>query len=237
MVLSLPPGWIFISHQSELRTSTKIFTHNSMPGTFCPASAVDLVGNQLCMHDPVFWKYFTQQVRLSTRISNKYSHCLGRWVGLTYLLPFHVSVDMFLLGCRVELPRFAPFFGSNQIPAKNSQTTSRHYLFYPSFPLNKYTPQIIWSIQNSLILLFNLQQLKMRSELWIRDPLPQVCPYHSFSHQLFSSNPFSLPDVMTYQSNMSWRDSWRSDWSDVYFHWRSIHPYKNSHVWALSNLD
>ena len=58
---------------------------------------------------------------------------------------------------------------------------------------------------------FTLQQLKMRSELWIRGPLPQVFPYHSYSHQLSSPNPFSLPDVMTYHSEMLWRDSWRSN--------------------------
>ena len=55
------------------------------------------------------------------------------------------------------------------------------------------------------------QQLKMRSEFWISGLLPQVFPYHSLSHQLSSSNPFSLPDVMTYPSEMVWRDSWRSN--------------------------
>ena len=38
--LSLPAGWTFICHQSKLRTSTKIFTHNSEPDifTFCISS-------------------------------------------------------------------------------------------------------------------------------------------------------------------------------------------------------
>ena len=79
--LSLPAGWIFISYQSKLMTSSKIFTCNSKPDISISASAVDLVGNQLCMQDPNFCEYSTQQVGLSTSFSYKYSHCFERSVG------------------------------------------------------------------------------------------------------------------------------------------------------------
>ena len=113
-------------------------------------------------------------------------------------------MDVLILGCRVELLRFAPFLlGQTKFQLKIPRLhlgTLGHYLFYLSLPLNEHTPQIIKSIQNSPILLFTLQQLKMRSESWIRGPLPQVFPYHSFSHQLSSSNPFSFqmswPSIM-----------------------------------------
>ena len=56
----------------------------------------------------------------------KHSHCYIRWVAPNYLLPFQVPVDVFILGYMVELLRFAPLFGSGQILAQNSQTTSGH---------------------------------------------------------------------------------------------------------------
>ena len=51
--------------------STKISTHNSKPDILASASAVDLVGNQLCMCDPGFCQY-------STSSSYNYLHCFKR---------------------------------------------------------------------------------------------------------------------------------------------------------------
>ena len=58
-----------MSYQSKLMTSTKISNHNSNPDISASASVVDLVGNQLCMHGPVFCEYSTQQVGISTSSS------------------------------------------------------------------------------------------------------------------------------------------------------------------------
>ena len=75
----------------------EIFTHDSKPDILISASAADLAGNQLCMCDPVFCEYSTQQVGLSTSFSYKYLHCFERGVGPNCLLPFQVSVDVFVL--------------------------------------------------------------------------------------------------------------------------------------------
>ena len=115
-----------ISHQSKLTISTKIFTHNAKSNISFSASAVDLTGNQLCMCDPVSCNYTTQQVGISTSSSYNYSPCFERWVGPNYPLPFQVPVDMFILGCRVELLRFDPLLGQTKFLDQNSQTTYDH---------------------------------------------------------------------------------------------------------------
>ena len=121
------------------------------------APAVGLAGNQLGMCDPVPCEYTTQQVWISTSSSYNYSHCLERWVGPDYLLPFQVSVNMFLLGYRVELLRFAPFLGQAKFWLTITKLHLGTYLSYPSFPLSEHIQQIIWSVQNPTISLFNIQ--------------------------------------------------------------------------------
>ena len=134
-------------------TSTKISTHSSNPDILVSASAVDLAGNQLHMHDPVSHEYTTQLVGLLTNSDYKYSCSFERWLGPDYLFPFQTSVDVFVLGCRVELLRFAKFW--LQIPRQLPGT----YLFYPSFPLNEHIQQIIQWVQDPPISLFTLQEL------------------------------------------------------------------------------
>ena len=135
--LSLPAGWIFISYQSQLMTSTKIFTHNSKPNIKVSASSVDLAGSWLGMHDPVFCEYSTQQVGLSTSFSYKYSHCFERWAGPNYLLPFQVSVDVFVLSCRVDLLGSTPLLGQAKFWLKITSVqpgTSGHLFILPFIP-------------------------------------------------------------------------------------------------------
>ena len=136
-------------------------------------------------------------------VSNEYSHWLERWVGPTYLLPFQVSVDMFVLGLEGWTAMICiPFLWVKP----NSSSKFPDYIWAHPHTTHstlcscstEHTPQIIWSIQNAPTLLFTLQQLKMRSESWIRGPLPQVFPYHSFSHQLSfikSIFPFRCHDL------------------------------------------
>ena len=88
----------------------KISTHNSKPEILASASAADLMGNQLHMHDPVSQEYTTQEAGLSTSFDYNYSPYFEQWVGPDYLLLFQVSVDVFVLGCRVEPVRFPPFW-------------------------------------------------------------------------------------------------------------------------------
>ena len=107
--LRLIAGWIFISHQSESRTNTKIFTHNSMPDILVVICISSGFGGEISMCNPVFCEFLTQQVGHSTNFNYKYPHCLIRWVGPNHLLPFQVSVVVFVLGCRDELLRFNPF--------------------------------------------------------------------------------------------------------------------------------
>ena len=123
--LSLPTGWIFISYQYKPIKSMKISTHSSKLTILASASAADLAGNQLHMHNPVSCMHTTQQVGLSTNSTFNYSHCFERWVGPDYLLLFPASVDVFVLSCRVQLLRFIPFW-SDQILAQDSLTTSGH---------------------------------------------------------------------------------------------------------------
>ena len=172
-------------------------------------------GNQLHMYNPVFCKFSTQEVGHSTNFNYKYPHCLVMWVGSNHLLLFQVSVDMFVLGCRVWTAKICPHsFGSGQIPAQNSQTTSRHIraLFILPFIPTQWTCSIDHSINLeftnlALYLSTTLNEVRIVDQ----ESTPQVFPNHPFSHQLSSSNPFSLPDVMTFHSKMLWRDSWRSD--------------------------
>ena len=88
----------------------KISSHSSNPNIMPSASAADLAGNQLHMCDPVSCKYKTLQVGISTSSNYNYSCCFESLVGPDYLLPFQVSVDMFVLGCRVEPLSFAPLW-------------------------------------------------------------------------------------------------------------------------------
>ena len=76
--LNLPAGWTFNSYQSKSMTSMKISTHCSNPAILASASAVDLAGNQLHMHDPVPHKYTTQWVGLSTNSKYNYLHCFKK---------------------------------------------------------------------------------------------------------------------------------------------------------------
>ena len=78
------------------------------------------------MCDPVFCEYSNQQVGLSTSFSYRYSYCFERWVGPNYLLPFQVSTDLFVLGCKVELLRFIPFLWVKPDSNSKFQTTSGH---------------------------------------------------------------------------------------------------------------
>ena len=107
----------------------KISTHSSNPDISTSASAVVWAVNHLGMCNPVSCKYATQQVGISTSSSYNYSHCFQRWVGPDYyLLPLQLSLDIFVLGYRVELLRFAPFLGWAKFIAQNSQTKSGHIL-------------------------------------------------------------------------------------------------------------
>ena len=127
------------------------------------ASAPGTAGNQLGMHNPVSYKYTTHQVGISTSSSYNYLHCFERWVGPDCLLPFQVSVDMFVLVYRVELLRFAPLLGQAKfwfkIP-KLHPGTPRHLLILPFIP-TQWTCStdhlIIQSVQNPTILLFTPQ--------------------------------------------------------------------------------
>ena len=147
-------------YQSKSVPSMKISTHSSNPNMLASASAADLVGNQLHMHDPVSCKYTTQQMGISTNFNCSYSCCFERWVGPDYLILFQVSVDMFVLVCRVELLCFAPFWIRPNSGSKFPDYIWAHpgtYLFQPSFPLNEHVQHILWSVQNPPISLFTLQ--------------------------------------------------------------------------------
>ena len=153
------------------------------------------------MHDPAFCEFSTQQAGYSTNFNYKYLHCFVRWVGPNYLLPFQVCVDMFILGCRVELLRFVPPFWVR--PNSGSKfpdyiwALPGTYLFYPSFPLNEHAQQTVQSVQNSLVLHFTPQYLKLqdhRSGVYspryfhtthsVNNYLQQI---HSFFQMLWSS--------------------------------------------------
>ena len=112
----------------------RISTHSSNSAILASASAADLTGNQLCMHNPVSCEYTTLQAGLSTNSNYTYLHCFKRSVGHDYLLPFQASVDIFVLDCRIELLRFAPL-GSGQILAQYSQTTSGHIWAFTNITL------------------------------------------------------------------------------------------------------
>ena len=149
------------------------------------------------MSDPVFYKYSTQQVRLSTSFSYNYS------VGPTYLLPFQVSVDMFVLGCRVEPLRFAPFLwvkpNSNSnfpdyIQALTSSTLHSH-------SMNTFNT-IIQSVQNPLILLFTIQQLKIklvqnhRLEVYSPGYFHTTHSVNNYLHQIHFPFQMSQPTIV-----------------------------------------
>ena len=97
---------INLNKQQVQRFLLKILSPTSKFST----SAADLAGNQLHMCKPVFCEYLTQQLKLSASFSYKYSHCFERWVEPNYLLPFQVSADMFVWGCRVEQLKFTWLF-------------------------------------------------------------------------------------------------------------------------------
>ena len=139
-----------ISYLPKLTISTKILLTILSPTPWYSASAVDLMGNQLHMCDPVFCDFATQLMGFSTYFNYKYSHCFVKWVGPNYLFPFQVPVDMFILGCRVELLRFAPpFWVKPNSGSKFPDYIKPHlgtFLFYPSFLLNKHIQQTIQSV-------------------------------------------------------------------------------------------
>ena len=154
-----------------------------------PASAVGLVGNQLHMHNPFLW---TPNLTggASKQFIFKYSHCFERWVGPNYLLPFQVSVNVSILGCRVELLIFTPFLGLGQILTQNSQTTSGHiqalsHSTLHSCPMNMLTDHLINSESTGLahLPLNNLTQI-WNCRPWAHSP--QVFPYQTFQQQLSS---------------------------------------------------
>ena len=56
--LNLPTGWIFISHQSELRAGTKIFTHNSKSDIFTSCISSRFGGKSAAHLQPSFLQVF-----------------------------------------------------------------------------------------------------------------------------------------------------------------------------------
>ena len=172
--ISLPAGWIFNSFQSKLMTSTLISIHSSNLIILVSASAVDLAGTQLCMHDPVSHRYTTQQAGLPTNSNYTYSHCFERRVGPNYMLLFQASVNVFVLGCRVEVLRFVPFW-----VRPNSGSKSPDYIWAPTYSTLCFHSMKMFNtsfnefrIHGSCSLHFN--NLKMNLELYIRGLLPQV---------------------------------------------------------------
>ena len=106
-----------------------------------PTSAADLAGNQLHMHDPIFFEYSTHQVGLSTSLNYNYSHCFERWVGPNYLLLFQVSGHV-CIGLQGWTTKIHPPFWVRPNPDSNFPDYTwaylGTYLFYPSFLLNEH---------------------------------------------------------------------------------------------------
>ena len=103
-------------------------------------------------------------------------------------------------------------FGLSQIPDQNSQTTSGHIWVLPILP---FIPTQ-WTHSTDHLINLEFTNLALYPSITLNKVriVDQGSALHSVSIppiQLSSSNPFSLPDVMTFCSEMLWRDSWRSD--------------------------
>ena len=99
--LSLSTGQVPIPCQLYLRPNTKKITHISKPGmaSLCFCSRWWETYCTCVTQFPASTK--TQQVGISTSCNYNYSHCFEKWVGPNYLLPFQVSVKVFVLGYKV----------------------------------------------------------------------------------------------------------------------------------------
>ena len=82
---NLSTGQVHIPQQLYLRTNMKKITYISNPDIFSPCLSSKLVGNLLCICDPISCKKNTQEVGISTSFSTRHSYCLQRWVGSTHL--------------------------------------------------------------------------------------------------------------------------------------------------------
>ena len=99
--LSPPTGQVHIPCQLYLRPNTKKITYTSKPNMLNSCFCSRLAGNLLHMCDLVSCEYITQQTGISTSFNYNYSHCFEKWVRPNYLLPFQVSVDVFVLDYKV----------------------------------------------------------------------------------------------------------------------------------------
>ena len=167
-------------------------------GKFCIST---IFGGISAAHaKPNFLQVSTQQVGILPDFSYKHLHCYERWVGPNYLLQFQISVDMLVLGYKVEPLRFIPPFGSGQILAQNSRTTSGHLHMLPLIP-TQWTHSTDHSITSEFtsLVLYTFNNLKQ-----VQDHRPGVHSpryfhtTHSVSnclHQIHSLLQMSQPSI------------------------------------------